>query len=105
MPGMPNSCSVISAPENRPGSEPPMIVTSGIGGYFPKNLRVGKAVSVKNSETDVSLYAEVKPYADIKNVKEVLIITEFAGQGEALPEASAPAAGTGRGSASTESGT
>ena len=30
MPRMPNSVSVMSAPENRPGSEPPMIVTSGM---------------------------------------------------------------------------
>ena len=30
MPGMANSVSVISAPAKRPGSEPPMNVTSGI---------------------------------------------------------------------------
>ena len=30
MPRMPNRVSVISAPENRPGSEPPSVVTSGL---------------------------------------------------------------------------
>ena len=65
-----------------------MIVTSGIGGNFPKNLLIGRAVEVKSSETDVSLYATVKPYVDIKNVKDVLIITDFAGRGEALPKTS-----------------
>ena len=63
-----------------------MIVTSGIGGIFPKNLLIGKAVDVKSSSTDVSLYATVEPYVDIKNVSDVLIITEFAGQGEVLPD-------------------
>ena len=63
-----------------------MIVTSGIGGNFPKNLLIGRAVEVKSSETDVSLYATVKPYVDMKNVKDVLIITDFAGRGEALLE-------------------
>lgn len=66
-----------------------MIVTSGIGGIFPKNLLIGKAVEVKSSSTDVSLYATVEPYVDIKNVNDVLIITEFAGQGELLPETAA----------------
>lgn len=61
-----------------------MIVTSGIGGNYPKNLRIGKAIEVRSNETDVSLYATVKPYVDIKNVKDVLIITDFAGRGEAL---------------------
>lgn len=63
-----------------------MIVTSGIGGIFPKNLLIGKAVEVKSSETDVSLYATIEPYVDIKNVKDVLIITDFAGQGDVLEE-------------------
>ncbi len=61
-----------------------MIVTSGIGGIFPKNLLIGKAVEVQSSQTDVSLYATVEPYVDVKNVKDVLIITDFAGQGIAL---------------------
>jgi rod shape-determining protein MreC len=63
-----------------------MIVTSGIGGIFPKNLLIGKAVSVQSSETDVSLYATVEPYVDLKNVKDVLIITNFDGQGEVLTD-------------------
>lgn len=72
--------------ENQTVKKGDMIVTSGIGGIFPKNLRIGKAVSIASSETDVSLYATVQPYADLKNAKDVLIITQFAGQGESLPE-------------------
>lgn len=61
-----------------------LIVTSGIGGRFPKGLLIGKAVEVKNSTTDVSLYATVQPFVSVKSIKDVLIITDFQGKGEAL---------------------
>ncbi len=63
-----------------------MVVTSGIGGVFPKNLLVGTVEEVKPSATDVSLYATVEPYVDLKNVKDVLIITAFDGQGDVLED-------------------
>ena len=72
-----------------------MIVTSGSGGIFPKNLLIGKAVEVQSSQTDVSLYATVEPYVDVKNVKDVLIITDFAGQGDTLPDSDSNGEGTG----------
>ena len=59
-----------------------IIVTSGIGGKFPKDLLIGKAVEVKPEENDVSLYATVEPFVDIKTVRDVIIITSFNGQGE-----------------------
>lgn len=61
-----------------------VVVTSGLGGRFPKDLLIGKAVEIKNSTTDVSLYATVQPFVDVKSVKDVLIITDFQGKGEAL---------------------
>ena len=61
-----------------------MIVTSGIGGKFPKDLLIGKAVEVKPEENDVSLYATVEPFVDIKTVRDVIIITSFNGQGEVV---------------------
>ena len=59
-----------------------IIVTSGIGGKFPKDLLIGNAVEVKPEENDVSLYATVEPFVDIKTVRDVIIITSFNGQGE-----------------------
>lgn len=61
----------------RPGD---MIVTSGIGGFYPKGLLIGKAVEVRTDESDVSLYATVELYADIRSVQNVVIITDFAGR-------------------------
>ena len=64
-----------------------IIVTSGIGGKFPKDLLIGTALEVKPEENDVSLYATVQPFVDIKTVRDVIIITGFNGQGELLDSA------------------
>lgn len=61
-----------------------IIVTSGVGGIYPRNLAVGTVKGVKNSEYDVSLYAEVTPFVDVKTVRDVMVITSFKGQGQAL---------------------
>ena len=64
-----------------------LVVTSGIGGVYPRNLVIGTVKSVKRSDTDVSLYAEVTPAANVKEIRDVLVITSFAGQGEAMEAA------------------
>ena len=61
-----------------------LVVTNGIGGVYPRNLIIGTVRSVKNSAADVSLYAEVMPAVDVKNVRDVLVITSFQGQGQAM---------------------
>lgn len=68
-------------PTVQPGD---LIVTSGLGGRFPRGLLIGKVAELKNSTTDVSRYATIQPLVDLKNVKNVLIITDFQGKGEAL---------------------
>lgn len=57
------------------------IVSSGVGGIFPRGLIVGNVTEVKDSEYDISAYAVVKPGVDISNVKDVFVITSFQGQG------------------------
>lgn len=61
-----------------------IIVTSGIGGKFPKDLPIGKAVEVKGEENDVSLYATIEPFVDMKTLRDIVIITGFNGQGEVM---------------------
>jgi len=56
------------------------VVTSG-GGVFPKGLMIGTVVDVRSEKADVSVYAVVEPAADIDNLREVMIITNFFGQG------------------------
>lgn len=59
-----------------------MITTSGIGGMYPENIKIGQVQSVEKSETDVSRYAVIEPFQDISSVTEVQVIIDFPGKGE-----------------------
>lgn len=61
-----------------------IIVTTGIGGFYPANLVVGKVKELKYDSYDTSLYAVVEPFENIKTVSDIVIITDFTGQGEVL---------------------
>lgn len=56
------------------------VVTSGIGGLLPKGLVVGEIEEIGSESTGLSLYAVVKPAADISGAKSVLVITQFEGK-------------------------
>lgn len=58
-----------------------IVITTGISGMYPRGIPVGKVKELENDETDASLYAVLEPYVDIKNVRDVFVITEFQGQG------------------------
>ncbi len=57
-----------------------LIVTSGIGGVFPKDLAVGTVKSITTDSSGLSLTAVIEPTADIENVTDVLVIKAFNGQ-------------------------
>ena len=61
-----------------------IIMTSGLGGIYPKGLQIGNVKEVKHEEYDVSLSATVEPFVDVKTLHDVFIITYFEGQGEGL---------------------
>lgn len=67
--------------ESRPGD---IVVTSGLGGLYPANLKIGHIRSIEHEEYDISLYALVEPFVDVTTVRDVMILTEFEGQGEIL---------------------
>lgn len=69
-------------PGNTAIAEGDIITTSGAGGVYPANLKIGTVQSVEKSETDVSKYAVVLPFEDLASVKEVQVIISFPGQGE-----------------------
>ena len=56
------------------------IVTSG-GGVFPKGLVIGKIASVDVDKVNQSILAEITPEANLKDLRNVMIITHFEGQG------------------------
>ncbi|MED1468405.1 rod shape-determining protein MreC [Bacillus salipaludis] len=51
------------------------VVTSGLGGVFPKDLPIGKVVEVKPDQYGLNQTALVKPGADFYDIQNVLIIT------------------------------
>lgn len=61
------------------------IVTPG-GDVFPKGLIIGVVESIHNSKTDTSLYAVVVPVVDFSEIRDVMVITYFSGQGSQSEE-------------------
>lgn len=58
-----------------------LILTSGIGGTYPKGLILGTVTEVGESKYELSSYAVVQPGTDIRELEDVFIITDFEGQG------------------------
>lgn len=56
------------------------VVTSGIGGVYPAGLLIGSVTRIENSTDGMTLNGEVELFADIYNLKQVMIITSFTGQ-------------------------
>ena len=56
------------------------VVTSGIGGVYPSGLLIGSVQSINYATDGMTLKGEVELFADIYNLKQVMVITYFAGQ-------------------------
>jgi len=50
------------------------VVTSGLGGVFPKGIPIGQVIKVEDSPGDLFRYITVKPVVDFSRLEEVLII-------------------------------
>lgn len=61
-----------------------IIATTGISGLYPKGLIIGKVVNVCYDTYNSSYYAVVRPYDDVREIKDLAIITNYTGQGEVL---------------------
>ena len=59
-----------------------IVTTSGTGGMFPTDLLIGRVDGVERSAADGSYYAVVTPYADIRGVTDVFVVTGFEGEGD-----------------------
>ncbi len=56
------------------------VVTSGEG-VFPEGLLIGSVDNIGVDENNNSIYAEIKPFAEIQELRSVMVITSFEGQG------------------------
>ncbi len=62
------------------------VITSGDGGMFPSGLIIGTVTDIKKEQSNVSLYAVVKPVVDVQQLTQVMVITDFEGQGGIVNE-------------------
>ena len=53
------------------------IITTGLGGEFPADIRVGTIEEILPEESGRSSIAVIEPGADVNNVKHVFVITDF----------------------------
>lgn len=58
-----------------------IVVTSGYGGLFPKNVRIGTIRELKY-DYDGMPVALIDPSEDIRNITSAAVITSFSGKGE-----------------------
>ncbi len=73
-------CQIEYLPRETESAKGDVILTSG-GEIYPKDIIIGTIETVEISDSGVSVVASVKPAAEIQTVKDVVVITSFAGQG------------------------
>ncbi|MBR5438107.1 MAG: rod shape-determining protein MreC [Clostridia bacterium] len=58
-----------------------IVITSGIGGTYPKGIIIGTVSEVAESKYDLSNYAVIEPGVDVRDIEDLFVITDFDGQG------------------------
>ena len=53
-----------------------LVVTSGLAGFFPRGLLIGKIDKIISSDVQISQIAKIKPAVDFDKLERVFIITE-----------------------------
>lgn len=77
-----NLTSLNKLAEDNKIKEGDIIVTSGMAGVYPPNLIIGKVKEIKYNSYDISRYAVIEPYEDIREITSAAVITSFDTQGE-----------------------
>jgi rod shape-determining protein MreC len=54
-----------------------VILTSGLGGRFPKGIPIGQVVEIRQRDIDVFQQAVVRPTVDFRRLELVMIVTNF----------------------------
>lgn len=55
------------------------VVTTG-SGVFPDGLLIGKIVNISQEKYTTSLYAEIEPFVNFDEIRQVMVITSFEGK-------------------------
>ena len=52
-----------------------MVVTSGLGGLFPRGVPIGRVRSIDDRGSALFHYAQITPAVDFARIDEVLLLT------------------------------
>lgn len=58
-----------------------LLMTTGLTGSFPEGILIGEVVEVQMEESGISLWASVRPAADVEGASSVFVVTDFPGKG------------------------
>ena len=87
--GTPGATGIVSGlPDGRllmrhiPQSEPvqvnDIVVTSGLGGVYPRDLAIGRVARIDGRDVDVFQQAIVEPFVNVRKLSHVLVVSGFA---------------------------
>ena len=54
-----------------------VVLTSGLGGRFPKGIPIGQVVEIRQRDIDVFQQAVVRPTVDFSRLELVMVVTNF----------------------------
>ncbi len=54
-----------------------LVVTSGLGGYYPAGLTIGSVESFTTDDSGMRRYAVIEPGVDFNNIKQMFVVTDF----------------------------
>lgn len=69
-------CRLVYLPRTASVRRGDVVITSGLGGDFPKGLVLGHVVEVRAEDYGLGKFARVKPVVDLDHLEEVLVIIE-----------------------------
>lgn len=70
-----NLAKVYNLPIDSEIKEGDVIITSGVGMIYPKEIKIGEVVSVEEDKIKVMKSAVVKPYVDFNKLEELVIVS------------------------------
>lgn len=70
-------------PRNTEAVQGNVVVTTGVGGLFPRDVVIGTIEAVFPDGQGLSFYAEISPISDVRTVQQVMVIKSFEGQTKA----------------------
>ncbi|AOR22672.1 rod shape-determining protein MreC [Clostridium taeniosporum] len=70
-----NLAKVYNLPIDSQVKEGDVIITSGVGMIYPKEIKIGEVVSVEEDKIKVMKNAVVKPYVDFNKLEELFIVS------------------------------